>query len=400
MAERMSERRTALLGALLATIGPISMSIYTPAMPELVAAFRTTEGMIKLTLSLYFAGFSVAQLLSGPLSDAFGRRRAVLAFIGINAVGGVICSLSPSVEWLLAGRLVQGIGASVGITVARAMVRDQFTGEAASRIMNLIGIMLAVGPALAPTLGGLALAAFGWQAIFLMLIGFSSLIILSVTLLMRETTEPDPMRAAPRRILNAYRMLLVDRRFLSAAGVLAGAVGSLYAQSTMLPFILIDRVGLSPLAFAVGMLMQSGFYFLGSVILRVASPRLGGLPAVRIGLLCLIGGGFLIALISALLTPSYASVMGPIALTSFGIAFLTPHMTTAALQGVPHVAGAASALIGFLQLGTGFAGGLFAALVGEPLTAFGLIVPAFCLAATLSFLVFRQVTPEAMRHGA
>ena len=233
MALRMSERRTSLLGALLATIGPISMSIYTPAMPQLVTAFSTTDGMIKLTLSLYFAGFSMAQLVAGPVSDAFGRRKAVLVFISINMLGGILCSLAPDVGWLLAGRLIQGVGASVGITVARAMVRDQFTGDTAARIVNLIGIMLAIGPAVAPTLGGLALVAFGWQSIFLLLLGFSALLILAVLTLMRETATPDPALVHPRRIARAYRQLLGDAGFLAAAGVLAGAVGSLYAQADL-----------------------------------------------------------------------------------------------------------------------------------------------------------------------
>lgn len=393
---RMSERRTSMLGALLATLGPISMSIYTPAMPQLVSAFSSTESMIKLTLTVYFAGFSLAQLVSGPFSDAFGRRTATLLFVGINAVGGLICVLSPDVSWLLAGRLVQGIGASVGITVARAVVRDQFTGAEASRIMNLIGIMLAIGPAMAPAIGGLLLVGFGWHAIFLTLIGFSLTIILSVFLFMRETGRPDSALAKPRRVAACYLEVLGDIRFLAATGVLGGSIGSLYAQATMLPFILIDRVGLSPTAFGLGMLMQSGFYFLGSVCLRLTSARLGGERSVQLGLAMLGSGGMLIALSTHLLPPTYLSVMAPVAFSSFGIAFLTPHMTTAALQSFPHIAGSASAMLGFIQMASGFLGGLAAALVGAPLIAFGTIIPLMCLLAVVSYLAFVRLTQAAV----
>lgn len=398
--ERMSERRTSILGALLATLGPISMSIYTPAMPQLVTAFSSTEALIKLTLTVYFAGFSVAQLVSGPFSDAFGRRNATLLFVGINALGGLICVLAPDVTWLLGGRLVQGIGASVGITVARAVVRDQFTGAEASRIMNLIGIMLAIGPAMAPAIGGLLLAGFGWHAIFMMLIGFSLTIILSVLVFMRETGQPDSSLARPHRVAASYREVLGDVRFLAATGVLGGAIGSLYAQATMLPFILIDRVGLSPTAFGLGMLMQSGFYFLGSVCLRLTAVRLGGERSVQVGLAMLASGGALIALSTHLLAPTYLSVMAPVAFSSFGIAFLTPHMTTAALQSFPHIAGSASAMLGFIQMASGFLGGLAAALVGAPLMAFGAIVPLMCLAAVVSYLAFVHLTRSAMRTRA
>ncbi|MFB2551402.1 multidrug effflux MFS transporter [Ensifer soli] len=393
---RMGERRTSLLGALLATLGPISMSIYTPAMPDLVTAFDSDASMIKVTLSVYFGGFSLAQLVAGPMADAFGRRRATLAFLLINILGSLICLAAPAVEWLVAGRLVQGIGASVGITVARAIVRDQFVGDEASRIMNLIGIMLAVGPGLAPTVGGLALAAFGWQSIFVLLVGFGMVTAAAVLVFLRETGSPDSRRALPGPLVATYATLATDLRFMAAAVVLGGSVGALYAQSTMLAFILIDRVGLSPTAFGVGMLMQSGSYFLGSVVLRLVARRLGGEGSVRAGLGLLGASGLMILVSVHALTPSYLSIMLPVAFLGFGIAFLTPHMTTAALQGFPQVAGSASAMMGFIQMAGGFLGGSAAALVGEPLDAFGLIIPLMAAIAIASYAVFAAASRRAV----
>jgi DHA1 family purine ribonucleoside efflux pump-like MFS transporter/DHA1 family bicyclomycin/chloramphenicol resistance-like MFS transporter len=392
MSLRMSERRTSMLGALLATLGPISMSIYTPAMPELVQAFATTESMIKLTLSVYFGGFSVAQLIAGPMSDAFGRRKATLAFVGINLLGSLVCAFAPTVDWLLAGRLIQGIGASVGITVARAIVRDQFTGAEASRIMNLIGIMLAIGPAMAPTIGGLALVVFGWQAIFFLLAGFGLIAITAVIVFMRETTVPDRRRARPGPLLSAYGELIRDPRFVAAAIVLGGSVGALYAQSTMLSFILIDTVGMTPTAFGIGMLMQSGCYFSGSVCLKLTAAKLGGEGSVRLGLSLCAAGGLLIVLSVLFVEPGYLSVMLPIAFSAFGTAFLTPHMTTAALHSFPHIAGSASAMMGFIQMAGGFAGGLAAALLGTPFIAFGLIIPVMLFACVASYFWFLHST--------
>jgi Bcr/CflA subfamily drug resistance transporter len=400
MSVRMSERRTSMLGALLATLGPISMSIYTPAMPELVQAFGTTESMIKLTLSVYFGGFSIAQLVAGPMSDAFGRRNATLAFVCINLLGSLVCAIAPSVEWLLAGRLIQGIGASVGITVARAVVRDQFVGVEASRIMNLIGIMLAIGPAIAPTLGGLALAAFGWQAIFFLLIGFGLLVAGAVIAFMRETSIPDRSRARPSQLLAAYAELILDRRFLAGTMVLGCSIGTLYAQATMLPFILIERVGMTPTAFGIGMLMQTIPFFLGSVCLRLVSPRLGGEGSVRAGLVSLGLAGVLAALSVQLIEPSYLSIMVPVAFLSFGIAFLTPHMTTTVLRPFPHIAGSASAMMGFIQMGSGFLGGFAAAMIGAPVLAFGIIIPVMNLTAIIGYYVFQHVTRRAVAAEA
>jgi Bcr/CflA subfamily drug resistance transporter len=388
----MSERRTTVLGALLTAIGPISMAVYTPAMPQLVHVFATSESLIKMSLSLYFAGFAVAQLISGPMSDAYGRRAATLCFLMIYLAGSVIAALAPSVEWLLAARLIQGIGASVGVTVARAIVRDQFVGTEAARIMNLIGITLSVGPAAGPTIGGLALAAFGWQSVFLLMVVFGLLSCAIVACCMRETAIADRSWARPDRLLAAYAEVLANPRFVCASMVLAGAVGALYAQSTMLPFVLIDTVGLTPTQFGAGMLMQTGSYFTGSLSLRALSRRLDGQRAITVGLCFTIAGGLLIALSTQLVTPSFLSIMIPVGIATFGMAFITPYIVTAALAPFPHIAGSASAMLGFIQMSAGFLGGLAASLIGEPLDAFGIIIPTMELIAGIGYLGFRYTS--------
>ncbi|WP_193559536.1 MULTISPECIES: multidrug effflux MFS transporter [Rhizobium/Agrobacterium group] len=388
----MSRKRTAILGALLTALAPISMAIYTPAMPELTWVFATTEPAVKLSLSLYFAGFAVAQLIAGPASDAFGRRKASLVFLSIFLGGGLLAVFAPTIEVLLFARLVQGIGASVGMTVARAVVRDQFTGADASSIMNLIGIMLAVGPAMGPTIGGLSLAAFGWQSVFFLMAGLGAIAIFSVVVFLRETTVPDKNLIRPRRLLSAYGTLLTQPRFLFAALVLGGSIGALYAQATMLTFILINEVGMTPTAFGVGMLMQTGAYFFGSIALRYIAPRLGDRRSVILGL-CFSGtGGLLILLSVFLIPPSFLSIMGPVAVATIGIALLTPSMVTAALAPFPHIAGSASAMMGFIQMGSGFVGGAAASLIGSPLTGFGIIIPIMEFTAIASYIGFRIVS--------
>jgi len=391
----MSTKRTAMLGAFLTALAPISMAIYTPAMPELTRVFATDQSAVKLSLSLYFAGFALAQLLAGPASDAFGRRKASIVFLLIFLGGGLVAISAPTIEVLLFARLVQGIGASVGMTVARAVVRDQFTGAEASSIMNLIGIMLAVGPALGPTIGGLSLAAFGWKSVFFLMVGLGAIAILSVVIFLRETTVPDRSLIRPRRLLSAYGTLLSAPRFLLAALVLGGSIGALYAQATMLTFILINEVGMTPTAFGIGMLMQTGAYFFGSIALRYIAPRLGDRRSVVIGL-CFSGtGGLLILLSVFLMPPSFLSIMGPVAVATVGIALLTPSMVTAALAPFPHIAGSASAMMGFIQMGSGFAGGAAASLIGSPLTGFGVIIPMMEFRAVASYIGFRIVSRRA-----
>lgn len=384
----MTTRRTAMLGALLMAIGPISMAIYTPAMPELVKAFGTTEAAVKMSLSLYFAGFALAQLISGPSSDAFGRKAASLVFLSIYLFGGLVAVFAPSVEFLLAARLIQGIGVSVGMTVARAIVRDQFVGSEASSILNLIGIMLAIGPAIGPTIGGLSLAAFGWHSVFWLMVGFGIISVLAVVFFLRETTVPDRKLIRPGNLIKAYRELLSDRRFMFAALVMGGSVGALYAQATMLSFILINKVGLTPTAFGLGMLMQSGAYFSGSVALRFIVKTLGDRHCAVLGLCCSGTGGILMIISVFFLPVSFLTIMGPVAIATFGIALITPYIVTAAMAPFPHIAGSASAMMGFIQMSSGFMGGVAASLIGSPLIAFGTVIPFMEFMAIAGYIGF------------
>lgn len=390
MTRRMSERRTSIIGAFLVALGPVSMALYTPAMPELVQAFSSGEAAIKMTLSLYFAGFAFAQLVSGTLSDVIGRRRATLIFMAIYLFGSLMATFAPSVAVLLAGRLVQGIGASVGMTVARAIVRDQFTGTEAARIMNMIGMMLALGPAVSPTLGGLALGLFGWQSIFLLMVGFAAMACITVQFFMAETVTPDPSKGHLKPILAAYRSLLSDSRFVSSTIVIAGAVGALYAWATMLPFVLINEVGLTPTEFGIGMLMQSGLFFSGTVTVRLLMRRFTPEALVPVGLVFIGSASLVLAYTMHMLSPSFLSVMVPIGIYAFGIAFVMPYMMTAAMAPFPEIAGTASAMMGFIQMGSGLLGGALAAAVGAPALALGTIIPGFGLVCILSYVWYRR----------
>ena len=204
----MSERRVGLIGGLLTAIGPVSMALYTPAMPEIVAAFGTTEVLVKLSLTLYFGGFACAQLVAGPLSDALGRRPVTFAFMAVYAAASLAALAATSIEALIVARFVQGVGASAGIAISRAIVRDLYEGHRSARIMSLIGIILAVGPAAAPTIGGLVLVAAGWRAIFAVMAALGLVVVLVTATGLRETVVPDRRRLRPRALAGAYRTVL------------------------------------------------------------------------------------------------------------------------------------------------------------------------------------------------
>jgi len=392
----MSERRVSVLGAMLVAIGPTSMALYTPAMPEIVSAFGTTEAAVKMTLSLYFAGFAFAQLFCGPLSDGLGRKPVTTCFIAIYAMASLIALSAPSVEMLMAARFLQGVGAAAGIAISRAVVRDLFTHEQSARIMNLIGLILAAAPALAPTIGGLIMEFFGWHAIFLAMFALGAAIVVVVHFFLRETVTRDLSRISPRGLASAYTTLLRSPYFLSSSLIIAGSIGAVYSQATILPFVLMGRVGLTPSQFGVGMLMQSGMFFAGSLCVRFLLGRFRAPQLVPAGLFFVAIGSTLLAVSLNAASPTFLRVMVPVGFFSYGIAFIMPAMMTASLAPFPHIAGAASSLAGFMQMGAGLLGGSVAALIGDPVLAMGLVIPSMGAIAILAWLFWRRLPEPAM----
>lgn len=392
----MSELRVSIIGAMLVAIGPISMALFTPAMPQIVLAFGTTDAAVAMTLSLYFAGFAFAQLICGPLSDGYGRKPVTIAFMGIYLVATVAAILAPTIELLIASRFIQGVGAAVGVAIARAVVRDLFTSERSARIMNLIGMILGIGPALSPTIGGLATELFGWHSIFAFMLLFGLTIILMVKFAMTETVMRDPSRIRPRALARSYRTLATSGYFMWSSLVLGGSVGALYTLATLLPFVLMDRVGLTPTQFGIGMLMQSGAFFFGSVAMRRLMGRHSAYRLVRPGLCFIAAGSVLLFVGLHIVEPSFLWVMGPVGVYAFGIAFVMPAMSTAAVAPYPHMAGAAASLSGFLQMGGGLAGGVIAALVGDPVTGISTVIPAMGFFAILSWYLWSRYPEPAL----
>ncbi|MCB1387329.1 MAG: multidrug effflux MFS transporter [Nitratireductor sp.] len=381
----MSERRVSLLGGLFVAIGPISMSLYTPAMPEVVSSFGTTETLVKFTLTSYFGGFACAQLVAGPVSDAVGRRPVMFCFLGIYIVASILCFFSSTIEMLVLSRFLQGVGASAGVAISRAIVRDLYTGEQSSRIMNLIGIILAIGPALSPTLGGLILLQLGWRAIFLFMLGAAILTLLLMVLGMKETVTSPVAGISPGGQIRTYGRLLTNRHFTTTSLIIGGAVGAIYTQATFLPFILMDAVGLTPTQFGIAMLFQSGAFFLGSLVMRYLMKRISAYRLVFPGMMLILAGSAAMPL-QLFMAPGLLTVMLPVSVYVFGIAFVMPAISTAALAPFAREAGAASALLGFVQMGSGLLGGSVGALFGNPTLAMATIVPTM---GVISYVAYR-----------
>jgi DHA1 family bicyclomycin/chloramphenicol resistance-like MFS transporter len=388
--------RTAVLGALIVALGPISLALYTPAMPTLVEAFASDPATVKLTITLYFVGFAFAQIVCGPLSDAYGRKPVALAFFSIYLVGSIIAVFSPTIIWLLAARALQGIGAAAGVATSRAVVRDQFTGQASARIMNLIGLMFAIGPAVSPSLGALLLRTLGWHSIFVLMVVYG-LVVVAATMFAISETNPNinPAAARPGNILRSYGALTRDNEFMRFSLILSFAFGGLYTLPALLPFVLIGMVGLSPTQYGLATLTQTAAYAFGNLVTMQLLRRYEATRLIPFGIAIFVAAGLALAIGLRIFPPGLAAIIGPTALWAFGAAWIVPGATTGALANAGSHAGAASALMGFLQIGGGLAGSLIAALFFTD--AFQALINVLPFLALMGALLYALLSGVARR---
>lgn len=391
----MSPRRTAIIGGLMVTTGPLSLTLYGPALPSIVADLGTSDAGGKLTMTVYFAAFAISQLLCGPLSDRFGRRWVGVAFFAVYVLGSLVCAVAPTLEILLVGRLLQGLGVSAGVALSRAMVRDQFVGMDAIRILTMVNLILTVAPAIAPTLGSLIMLAGSWHLMFVVMAGFGLAIIALLGFGARETLPPEArIQLRPTRILANYGRLLVAPDFLLPALVIAMAFGGFYGFAALLPFILIDQIGLTPFQFAMAMLIQTGSFITGNIVAGRLAKRLDGPALILLGLgfLALAGLGFAIA--PRLFPDAVLATMAPVSFWMLALSAIGPSATASAMARYGHIAGSAGALTGFFQMGGGFLASVLAiALFPDARAALVTVLPVLAVLAIVIALVHRRLYP-------
>lgn len=383
----LSPLRMTLVGALLIAVGPISMSLYSPALTMLTAAFGTTEEAIRATITVYLFGFAAAQLICGPLSDRFGRRPIVLGCASLYVLGSLLSAAAPTVLALDAGRLVQGIGACGGVALSRVMVVDRFGGNGAARIISLMSLILSLAPAAAPVLGGVLITIVSWRVLFGIMAAYGLVLLALVWWFPETNSRRNPSATKLRNLVVNYATLLTSRAFIGQVVLTALSVGGFYAAQTLSPFILMGRLGLSSTTFGLVTASLMVSYLIGSL----ATNRL--LRYVSITRLVLVGASLVfmsgLALGIALSTEGLgvAEIVGPMCLWLFAMAFIMPGVTTSALALFPKNAGSASALMGFLQMGMGFAGSALCSLFADAVSAMAIVPPLMGMGAAIAYVL-------------
>ena len=398
-AAELTPLRMTIVGALLIAVGPLSMSLYTPAMTLLIAALHTSEHAIRATITVYLFGFAGAQLICGPLSDRFGRRPVMLFGLCLYAIGSLLCAGAGSVSALIAGRLVQGIGACGGVALSRVMVVDRFAGSGAARIISLMSLILSIAPAAAPVLGGTLITIASWRVLFLLLALYGALLLGLVWCFPETNQRRDPRATRVRSLGVNYAMLLTSRDFIGQVVLSSLAVGGFYASQALLPFVLMGRLGLSSPVFGLVTASLMVSYLIGSLLTNRLLHFFTTTRLVLAGALMVLAAALALACGLRFLGLGVGQIIAPMCLWMLGFAFIMPGVTTTALGLFPRNAGSASALMGALQMGMGFVGASLSALFADAAQAFAVVPPAMGTLAVAAYLAANWRRIRALPAG-
>lgn len=349
----------AVLIVALTSLGPLSTDFYLPALPAIARALGTDTAGAQLTLSVYLLGFGFGQLLIGPLSDRFGRRPVMLWGMAVFVLSSAACAVAPTIETLVAARLVQAFGACVGPVLGRAVVRDVYGPHEAARVLSHVATATALAPLAAPILGGWLSASFGWRSTFITLTGYGLVLTAMVWTVLKETNRhPDPQAMQPSRMVANYGVLLADRVYRGALLTGCGAFAALFAFISGSPFVYIELYGMSPqeMGFAFGANVTG--FMVGTVLSARLSRRLGAGWMIRSGVLLGATCGLLMAGLALAGVNHPAVIMGPMWGVTMAIGLVMPNATALGLAGYPKMAGAAASLMGFVQMGLGAGAGM------------------------------------------
>ncbi|MBR8743072.1 multidrug effflux MFS transporter [Nocardiopsis sp. MG754419] len=351
-----------VLGVLTAT-GPLATDMYLPAFPQITQELGASEAQIGLTLTAIMLGLAAGQLVIGPMSDAWGRRRPLLVGVALFTITSVLCVFVPNVTAFIVLRFVQGVAGAAGAVIARAVVRDLFQGDDAVRFFSRLALVMMLAPLLAPLVGAQLLLVGPWQLSFWVLAVMSALSFVLVLFWLPESLPASERRAqGPRMLVATVGALVRNRRFVAPVLSLGLSFGMLFTYVSAFSFVSQNEFGVSPQTY--------GWLFAVNALASMAGTQGNGLLVGRVDTRRRLLMGLLLALVAVLTLLVLAlagwaqlwMVSSLLALMMFSVGFIMPNATVSALDGQPvAVAGTASALMGSLQFALG---GAIAALAG------------------------------------
>ncbi|WP_431961200.1 multidrug effflux MFS transporter [Actinacidiphila sp. bgisy160] len=365
---RTSLMVTFLLGALSA-LPALSMDMYLPALPQVTEELRSPAVVVQLTLTACLAGLALGQLVVGPMSDRWGRRRPLLAGMVLYVLATAVCAFASTTELLVGFRLLQGLSGAAGIVIARAIVRDLYDGIAMARFFSTLMLISGVAPIVAPLIGGQVLRVTDWRGVFVVLTVVGVLLTLVVWRCLPETLRPaDRHGGGFGATLRAMRVLLADRAFTGYMLTGGFTFAALFAYVSASSFVVQEIYGASPQTYSLLFGLNSvGLVALGQVNGKILVGRVGMDKVTGVGLA-------VITAAAAVLLALTAGWFGPVGLLPVAaglfvlmaaMSLVLPNTNALALMRTRHAAGSASALLGTTSFLVGAVASPLVGIAGE-----------------------------------
>jgi len=399
--KRDASLRLIIGSAIIGSIGTFGLHVLLPALPAIASALRVPAAAAQLLISLSILAIACGNLAIAPLSDRFGRRPVVLASLALFVAGSLAGIVAPSLELLVLARVLQAFGGGAAMSVMRATILDHFGPARAASALAATATAILLAPMLAPTLGGLAIEWLDWRAVFALSALLGGAVLWFAAGNLRETRPADPSAGPSLRFWANYRRLLGSREYLAYLVFGSCMVSMIYTFVTGAPYVAIDVLGVSPTRFGLLLFFPALASFIGFIVAARISSRIGGPRMMR--------GGAIIAFAGAASMAGFAlaGVWHPLALfvpgmlIGFANAIAAPSSTIGAISRVPAIAGAASGLLGFLQLVTAAVATQTVAVLSAhspvPLAAALLVL---CLIALLALRAIGRIAAQAAPMAA
>jgi len=340
----------------MSSIGPLAINVIIPAIPGLAISLKADPSAVQLTISLFFAGLASAQLVLGALSDRFGRRPVLIAGLLISVVTSFAGAAANDITSLVIARTAQAIGASTGIVISRAILRDVYSRDRAASMLGWVTMSVVFIPMFGPLIGGLLDEWFGWRAIFLFVGAMSLIVLVWSALSLPETRPAEVSITSTRQMWGEARALLKSPAFLGFAFCAGTISGPYYVILGAVPAVVITQMGRSPAELGVWFVLSSLGYMAGNFLAGRFSARLGIYTMIRWGLLLeFVGGAAALALVPFAAEIGPLAIFAPVTLIYVANGIALPSALAGAVSVRPEAAGTASGVSGFTQMGCGAA---------------------------------------------
>jgi DHA1 family bicyclomycin/chloramphenicol resistance-like MFS transporter len=382
--------RAGLILGFLSVIGPFAIDMYLPTLPAIAKTLSADTASVQASIMAFMLATAAFSLIYGPVSDMIGRKPPLYAGIALYIVGALGCALAQSIEWLVAFRFLQGVGACASFSLPRAIVRDNYTGAAAAQLFSLLMLVFSISPILAPSVGSLVIQFGDWRGIFWVMTGAGVLTMLLAVFALKETRPKDQrVESSIGSALRGYWQLLRDGRFLGLSLIGGFGLSSFMAFIGSSSFVYQEHYGLSPSLYSIAFSANAVGFFGASQLTGYLVRRFGLNRVVRRAVTGFAAAMVLLFLIFAVGIDSFPALATLMFIAFSFLGLVLPTTGVLAMEEYGEIAGTASSLMGTLQT---IAGAVVMGIVARFFngTAMPMVV-GFAVCAVIAF-VLTQLT--------